>query len=321
MIGVDWGISQLRAYQIGSNGTVLATRAAPKGILTVSDGGFAATLESVISDWLDVEPEPILMSGMIGSRQGWLEVPYLSCPATAADIAKGLGEVTWGEGRRGLICPGLASRDRDGVPDVMRGEEVQALGALAGVGEPLAAICHPGTHSKHISVRERSITGFTTFMTGELFAVLCEHSILGRTMTQGPVDWAAFEDGIARASQANGLLHHLFGARTRVLMNDIGSASEADYLSGILIGHEIMASAAEAPTVIVGAAELADRYLRAYRALGRDARILTGEAATVSGLRLIRDIVRSGGGFVHASSTTQIADFPSETGRPGCRTI
>ena len=295
MIGVDWGISQLRAYQIDSNGTVLAARTAPKGILTVADGSFAATLESVISDWLDVEPETILMSGMIGSRQGWLEVPYLSCPATAADIAKGLGEVTWGEGRRGLICPGLASRDRDGVPDVMRGEEVQALGALGGVGEPLAAICHPGTHSKHISVREGSIAGFTTFMTGELFAVLCEHSILGRTMTRGPLDWAAFEDGIARASQANGLLHHLFGARTRVLMNDLSSASEADYLSGVLIGHEIIAIGDEGPIVIVGADELADRYLRAYRASGRKARILSGEAATVSGLRLIWDIVRSEG--------------------------
>lgn len=287
MIGVDWGITHLRAYQIDSNGVVLASRSAPKGILSVLDGDFAAALESVISDWLDVEREPILMSGMIGSRQGWLEAPYVACPATPAAVAEGLAEVTWGKGRRGFICPGLTCRDVDGVPDVMRGEEVQVFGALALQGQQTMTIFHPGTHSKHVAVEAGVVTGFTTFMTGEVFAVLCEHSILGRTMTKGAVDWQAFEDGMGRAAQRDGLLHHLFGARTRVLMGDLASAGEADYLSGMLIGHEMLAAGSNDPVAIIGATELAERYLRAFQKLERPARVIAGDAATASGLRFI----------------------------------
>ena len=290
MIGVDWGISQLRAYQIDASGVVLASRSAPKGILSVANGAFAETLETVIADWLDLESQPIIMTGMIGSRQGWVEAPYVSCPAAAADVAGGLVEVSWGKGRRGFICPGLTCLDPYGVPDVMRGEEVQAIGLLASRGKEVTAICHPGTHSKHIAVKDGSIVGFTTHMTGELFAVLCDHSILGRTMMKGPVDWDAFDEGIARAKEGGGLLHHIFGARTRVLTGGLRSDREADYLSGILIGHEILAKADEEPVFVVGATELGERYLRGYRALGREARPFSAETATASGLRLIWDL-------------------------------
>jgi len=290
MIGVDWGITQLRAYQIDSRGAMLASRSAPKGIMAVAGGDFAGALESVIGDWLEQEPEPILMSGMIGSRQGWVEAPYATCPARPAEVAAALAEVSWGRGRRGSICPGLTCRDDDGVPDVMRGEEVQVFGALALEADGTAAICHPGTHSKHVSVQAGAVTGFTTFMTGEMFAVLREHSILGRTMTAGPADWKAFDEGIARAPQRAGLLHHLFGARTRVLMGDLMPASEADYLSGMLIGHEILAAGGSGPVIVIGAPELAEHYLRAFKILGRTARALPGETATVRGLRLIHDL-------------------------------
>lgn len=290
MIGVDWGITQLRAYQIDSNGAILASRSAAKGIMAVGDGDFAATLESVIGDWLDQESEPILMSGMIGSRQGWVEAPYVSCPAHPAEVAEALAPVTWGKGRRGFICPGLTCHDASGVPDVMRGEEVQIFGALAVRPDRTTAICHPGTHSKHVEVQAGAVAGFTTFMTGELFAVLCEHSILGRTMVKGPVDWQAFDEGIARARQQGGLLHHLFGARTRVLMSNLAPASEADYLSGMLIGHEVLAAGGSGPVMVIGAPELAEHYLRAFRVLGRVASALAGETATVRGLRLIHDL-------------------------------
>jgi len=290
MIGVDWGITQLRAYQIDSSGAVLASRSAPKGIMAVSGGDFAGALESVIADWLDREAEPILMSGMIGSRQGWVEAAYATCPARPADVAAALVELTWGSGRRGLICPGLTCRDADGVPDVMRGEEVQIFGALAWQGDGTAAICHPGTHSKHVTIQSGAVIGFTTFMTGELFAVLREHSILGRTMAEGPVDWKAFDEGVARAQQGSAWLHHLFGARTRVLMGDLLPASEADYLSGMLIGHELASAGGNGAVTVIGAPELAERYLRAFKQLGRVARGLPGETATVKGLRLIHDL-------------------------------
>ena len=295
MIGVDWGTTQLRAYRIDASGVAIAARSAPKGILSVADGRFDAALESVIADWLDAEPGPVVMAGMIGSRQGWVEAPYVACPATAAEIAGRLAEVRWGAGRRGFICPGMTCRDPDGVPDVMRGEEVQAIGVLALEGNGVGAIRHPGTHSKHVRIADGAIAGFATFLTGEMFAVLRDHSILGRTMTEGPVDWGAFADGLDRAGQSGGLLHHLFGARTRALLGGLGSASGVDYLSGMLIGHELLAEAGHEPVVIVGAPDLAQRYARAYRAFGRQARILSAEAATAAGLRRIWDLAAGAG--------------------------
>jgi 2-dehydro-3-deoxygalactonokinase len=293
MIGVDWGITQLRAYQIGADGSILASRSAPQGIMTVKDGAFAATLEGVIGDWLQREPEPILMSGMIGSRQGWVEAPYVTCPARPEQVAQALAEVSWGKGRRAFVCPGLTCRDRDGVPDVMRGEEVQIFGALQALADAAASsICHPGTHSKHVTVEGGAVTGFRTYMTGEVFAVLRSHSILGRTMVEGPPDWEAFDQGVARASQSGGLLHHLFGARARVLMSELTGASEADYLSGMLIGHEINAAGGSGPVLVMGAESLAERYRRAFGLCGREARLFEGETATVRGLRLIHDLAR-----------------------------
>jgi 2-dehydro-3-deoxygalactonokinase len=294
MIGVDWGITQLRAYQIGAEGKILASRSAPQGIMAVKDGAFAATLEAVIGDWLDGEPEPVLMSGMIGSRQGWVEAPYVSCPARPEQVARALAEVTWGSGRRALVCPGLTCRDPDGVPDVMRGEEVQIFGALQALADAAASrICHPGTHSKHVTLEAGAVTGFRTYMTGEVFAVLRSHSILGRTMVEGPPDWQAFDQGVARSSQSGGLLHHLFGARARVLMSELTGASEADYLSGMLIGHEIHAAGGSGPLLVMGTEALAERYRRAFGLCGREARLFEGETATVRGLRLIHDLARS----------------------------
>src|SRR5215469_12506050 len=129
MIAVDWGTSSFRAYRLDKAGGVREMRTAPAGILTVAAGGFPAALEAQLADWLD--DVPIVMSGMIGSRQGWREVPYVECPADAAAIARGIVPVDWGTGRLAWIIPGLTCRDAASVPDVMRGEETQILGALA----------------------------------------------------------------------------------------------------------------------------------------------------------------------------------------------
>src|SRR5476649_734007 len=115
MIAVDWGTSSLRVYRLDETGAVRGRREAASGIMTVAAGGFAATLEAQLGDWID--DTPIVMSGMIGSRQGWLEMPYAECPAGAAAIARGLREIAWGDGRRAWIAPGLSCRDEAGVPD------------------------------------------------------------------------------------------------------------------------------------------------------------------------------------------------------------
>lgn len=292
MIGVDWGTTQLRAYRVDAEGKLLEARTAAKGILSVKDGDFGSALQSAIGDWVEGEAAPVMMCGMIGSRQGWVEAPYVPCPATAEEIAGALAEVSWGPGRRAFICPGLACTDTDGVPDLMRGEEVQAIGALALGGEETMTTYHPGTHSKHVTAERGRIIGFSTFMTGEVFAVLKEHSILGRTMAEGPADWPSFDEGVRRAHQPGGVLHHLFGARTRVLTGGLGAIGAADYLSGILIGHELAGAPAEGPIVVVGAARLAERYVRALRSMGREAQAMDADAATISGLSQIDALAR-----------------------------
>ena len=253
MIAIDWGTSSFRAYRLDAQGNIVDTRSAALGILTVPPGQFAQVLEQQVSGWSE---RPIVMSGMVGSRQGWVEAPYVPCPAGLEEIRAAMREV-----REGVwVVPGVSCRDA--VPDVMRGEEVQVLGAGCD-----GLICLPGTHSKWVVREGGKIRRFRTHMTGEVFAVLKQHSILGRMMEEGKPDPAAFADGVARSGQIGGLLHHLFGVRTRVLMGELGAAPSASYLSGILIGHELRSVEAKS-AYILGAPELAALYVQAARQLG-----------------------------------------------------
>src|SRR5262245_55574723 len=131
MIVVDWGTTHLRAYRLTASGEIQARKAAAKGVMAIAPGTFAAVLEDVLGDWH--ADGLILMSGMIGSRQGWFEVPYVDCPAGLHELAAGAKRVAT-VGRRAIcICPGLVCRDAEGIPDVMRGEEVQIVGALPNI--------------------------------------------------------------------------------------------------------------------------------------------------------------------------------------------
>jgi 2-dehydro-3-deoxygalactonokinase len=281
MIAIDWGTSSLRIYRLDETGAIRARREAPAGIMNVAAGGFAETLEAQLGDWID--DTPIVMSGMIGSRQGWHEVPYAECPSGAADIARLMQPVAWGKGRRAWIAPGLCCRDAAGVPDVMRGEETQIIGALAALPAGAATICLPGTHSKWVRWRDGQIIGFATAMTGEVFAVLRRHSILGRLMGEDKAsshDPGAFAAGLRRAGEPGGLLHHLFAARTRGLFGEIADDALPSYLSGILIGHEIAALAPREggdAIHLIGAPELVALYREALTACGRDSRILDAD--------------------------------------------
>jgi 2-dehydro-3-deoxygalactonokinase len=277
MIAIDWGTSSFRAYRLGADGGVLERRSAALGIMQVEGGRFAEALENQVGDWLAAGEIPVVMCGMIGSRQGWVEAPYASCPADAAQIAAGLREVRWGE-RRAWIAPGLSSRDAAGVPDVMRGEETQILGVLEQL--PASAwICLPGTHSKWVEVRDGTIVRFSTHMTGEVFALLKAHSILGRMMRDEPTDLQWFAAGVRRAQDSGGLLHHLFGVRARGLFGEVPDEVSASYLSGILIGHELVTARSAATAVfLLGARPLVDLYQHALRQFGRDATVLDPDA-------------------------------------------
>lgn len=236
LIAVDWGTTSARAYHLDANGDVLESRAAPLGVTQVAGGRFAEALARLLGDW-DAEPVPRIASGMIGSRQGWVEAPYLECPATLSALADGLARVP---GERLLVVPGLRTRDANGMPDVMRGEETQVLGAAEG-GDARALMVLPGTHSKWICVENGRIIDFVTYLTGELWHVLLQHSILGRLAVAGSggAGTPAFLRGMERGAGDGSLMHDVFGARTHVLMGELAGEEVGDWLSGLLIAREV----------------------------------------------------------------------------------
>jgi 2-dehydro-3-deoxygalactonokinase len=230
---------------------------------------------------------------MVGSRQGWVEAPYLPCPAGAADLATATVRVPFADAAaRVRLVPGLAARDAAGVPEVMRGEETKIVGLLAAIGEDAAeaTLCLPGTHCKWVRVRAGRVAGFAAAMTGEAFAALSSHTILARTMdAEAPPHPGAFDRGLARARQKGGLLHHLFGVRALALTGELPPDQAGSYLSGLLIGHEVAAAleAGVAPPVhLAGAESLVALYRRALGAFGIPCRIHDADAAA-RGLALI----------------------------------
>ena len=294
MIAIDWGTSSFRAYRLAADGRIAERRESPLGILTVHAHDFAAALESQVGDWIEAGESPIVMSGMIGSRQGWVEVPYATCPAGFDAIARGMKVVHWANDRSAFIAPGLTCFDSSGVPDVMRGEEVQILGALDEMPAGSALICLPGTHSKWARVIDARIVGFTTHMTGEIYALLREQSILSRLMSGDAPAPHFFAQGVRRASEIGGLLHHLFGARSLGLFEQIPAEGLASYLSGILIGHELANAAPGATTVdLLGSAQLAALYASALRTAGIAARLLDSHSVAHGLFRLAANIPRS----------------------------
>ena len=265
-----------------AHGGVAAERSSPLGITRVEGGRYADALRSLLGDW-HTDPAPRVACGMIGSRQGWREAPYVACPASLDTLAAGLARV---DADALAIVPGLVTRDRRGLPDVMRGEETQLLGAV-GADEAVLAVL-PGTHSKWAHVAGGTVVDFATWMTGELYAVLLDHSILGRMAERGTAPAAdAFARGVSRGLEDGSLAHDVFAARTLPLSGELAGADVADWLSGLLIGREIRdalawarANGAGADRVrIIGSDALAARYATALRQAGIDAERGASDAA------------------------------------------
>jgi 2-dehydro-3-deoxygalactonokinase len=288
LVALDWGTSSLRAARLDADGAVLEERQSGDGILNVPAGGFPAAFRRAVKGWPVERTTLCLASGMVGSRQGWLEAPYCRCPAGPEELA---AHVAWlpdsPAGVRVGIVPGLSTL-QGGVHDVMRGEEVQVFGALELLGRDSGTFVLPGTHSKWVSVRNGRIAAFSTFMTGEVYAVLRKHSILGRTMAEedGALDEAAFLRGVLHARQAGSLLHGAFAARTSALFEQLPQAALPSYLSGLVIGEELRAQLLEnsaGEPVIVGNEALTQRYQLALSAFGLHG-IRLGPEATWRGM-------------------------------------
>jgi 2-dehydro-3-deoxygalactonokinase len=308
VIGIDWGTTSFRAFRVGRDGGIRDRRAGPKGILNVPDGRFGDTLREEIGPWLAAGEDRVILSGMIGSRQGWKEAPYIPCPAGPSELAAALVDIGFDWARVKLV-PGLSGLDDSGVAEVMRGEETQVLGVPPLLRDGGIA-CLPGTHSKWVRVDGGRIVGFTTHMTGEAFSALRGHTILSRMMRDGPSGGEPFDAGVARSADPGGLLHHLFGVRALALAGRLNEAEAPAYLSGILIGHEVRAALAQtslghaafqslpgqtpspkadaAVVQVIGAPELTALYAKAITTCGGYAERHDGEAAA-RGLALIAE--------------------------------
>jgi 2-dehydro-3-deoxygalactonokinase len=278
LIGVDWGTTSMRLWRFSPTGEILERKRSDGGILKVADGQFRETLRAVIGD--GVAPAiPILMSGMIGSRQGWIEAPYVFCPADVATLA---GQLTTVPGDiNAQIVPGVALREAGGRRDVMRGEETQILGSRLG-REPRLIVL-PGTHCKWVLIEDGRIRDFVTFMTGEMYQALRRHTILARLMpdTDAGLDIAAvhrsFAAGLAASLDGEArLMQSLFSIRARGLFDELAPEAAPAALSGLLIGAEISEGLAlsrrwglaEIAPLIVGGDILVERYQTAFRQAG-----------------------------------------------------
>ena len=277
LVAVDWGTSCLRTARIDDDGSLIEERRSPRGILGVPAGAFPQVLRESCGDWLDLPDALCLVSGMAGSRQGWQEAPYCPCPAGFEELAAALSWITPG---KVALVPGL-SLDFLGTPDVLRGEEVQVFGAMDLLQLQEGVFVLPGTHCKWVRVAEGRVHSFTTFMSGEFYALLRQHSILARTLPagDGPLDEPAFLRGVRHAQQSRSILHSAFSARTLALFDRLLPAALPSYLSGLVIGEELRARALHGlEVVLIGEPALTERYALALRSLGCDSRRLGPEA-------------------------------------------
>lgn len=287
-VAVDWGTSSFRGWLMAADGHVLVETRGPEGMLHCATSGFAPVLADHLARLGASQDLPVLICGMAGARQGWIEAPYLHTPTRLDALHDGAQRVaTPGDVR---ILPGLAQADAT-APDVMRGEETQLLG----VTEPdfTGLVCIPGTHSKWILIENGSVASFTTYMTGELFSVIARHSILKHAIDPdagSPAANEAFRDGLQRAlDRRSALPTSLFSVRAAQLLGLQQQADGAARLSGLLIGTEIADAHArygkdKDEVRLIGAGALGELYAAALAQAGFTTTIVDAEHASRSGL-------------------------------------
>ncbi len=282
-VAVDWGSTNRRIFHI-SDGAVTGHSADDRGLRTVTDfPAEIARLRGLVGD------VPLLLAGTIGSNRGWVEVPYVAAPARLADIAAGVLQVAPGVS----IVPGISVADPL-RPDVMRGEEVQLLGALALglIGDGL--VCLPGTHSKWVVMTDGAIDCFRSVMTGDIFAALQSATVLSDLLVDAPACDVVFAEGVDHGIEANDLTAELFTTRARVLTQGMSRPDAASRISGLLIGADVRIGLGHRRADVVpliGTPALCERFALALQRAGRESVIIDGDAAFVAGaIAIMKDI-------------------------------
>jgi 2-dehydro-3-deoxygalactonokinase len=286
-IAGDWGTSRLRLYLCDSAGHVLARGEGPGAAVADCQSVFAAA----VSAWDKAHGTlPAVLSGMVGSTIGWREVAYLRCPARPQTIA-GAALRFESQGRAIAILPGISCRNLTGEPDVLRGEETQILGALRlhpHLSKGHHLLCLPGTHTKWVSVCNGAVVRFQTALSGELFDVLCHHSVLAREGGEADVTSPAFSQGLKAGRVDADLLYLLFSTRSRVVTGEMAKADAASYLSGLILGKDIATALAlfehKGPVQLICTPGLAALYGSALKAYDVASTVIDGDSAALAGL-------------------------------------
>ncbi|MGX9522729.1 2-dehydro-3-deoxygalactonokinase [Vibrio mediterranei] len=288
---VDWGTSNFRAFLVDAEGNELDQMAYEMGLLQVEKREFEKALVSMLSEWReDFRDYPVLMGGMIGSRNGWVEVPYVETPACLSEIAQKTYSFMLPWGQNVTIIPGVKHFYKSGNMSVMRGEEVQAIGLLNLVEQKSSIALFPGTHSKHIALNDSQILSVDTFMTGELYSLVAKGSILSTQLPQQEESESAFVKGI-HEGKGYSLNQSLFFARTHRLANSIAEKHIMSYISGLIIGDELSSVARNSDVYIVGGDKLTSLYLLACREMNIKAAAICGNKAFMLGAITIKGLL------------------------------
>ena len=290
-LAADWGTSNLRAWRLSAEGKVLDVRRFPWGVAHLQPGEAARKLKDEVRPALQAQELPAILCGMVGSAMGIAAAPYADCPAGGAELAKNLFKVD----DLTAIVPGLRCTRPDGYLDVIRGEETKVLGWLALDAKRASGhhvLCLPGTHGKWVLVRDGRIHHFMTCMSGELFALLNEHSVL--KTGAAPSDEASFAEGLEFGAADGPLASRLFTVRARMVGQGLEGGKAASYLSGLLIGDEtahlppLLGLRAGSVIGLMGEPALCDLYAPALKAQGLTVEMADGEAAVIAGLTSLR---------------------------------
>jgi 2-dehydro-3-deoxygalactonokinase len=290
-VAVDWGTSSFRLWLVDPAGDVLGERRSPEGMMAAAKLGFATVLQSHLAAVGATDDLPVIICGMAGARQGWVEAGYIDTPAHLATVLERAVSVP-GATRDIRILPGIAQRNPD-APDVMRGEETQLLGALGLDATGDAVVCIPGTHSKWAVVKNGAVERFATFMTGELFSVVSRETILSHAVAgaEEAEDIGAFKSAVLAASHSPALAANLlFQVRSSQLLFGGSAAAARERISGTLIGLELAAGLTgdrpKGGITLVASGRLGQLYQLAFETLSVQVRSIDAEVAVRRGLSM-----------------------------------
>nr|WP_279169474.1 2-dehydro-3-deoxygalactonokinase [Providencia huaxiensis] len=288
-IAIDWGTTNFRALLV-ANGEIVDKKERAQGILTIEKEAFETTLYSIIGEWIEKFPMiDIYSSGMVGSQQGWHEVDYLTLPVNALKVAKNLFSFKASWGSLIHIVPGITGSSRYGQPDIMRGEETQLIGLSEISQSENNYVILPGTHSKHCEMKSGELVAFSSYMTGEFFSLLMDHSMIGKGLDHQINCEETFIEGLKTASKGIPFSHLVFSARTKRVNHLIASEYVGSYLSGILIGYELqpLLELKDEQVWVVAGEGLGKNYLLAGKHFGLALKYASGSDCFFEGMKAL----------------------------------